>query len=88
MKRSGLIDAFEETWPPERVVVTCEECDEVLLNTEKSRPTNWSPIGLTELVCNFVKEHRSVRGHSSCEVGIVPEPIPLREIDCDITVKK
>lgn len=88
MKRSALIDAFEEPWPPERVVVTCEECDEVLVNTEESRPANWSPIGLTELVCEFVKGHRSVKGHTSYEVGIVPEPLPLREIDCEIKVKK
>jgi hypothetical protein len=84
----NLEKSLERHWPPHRVIVTCQKCGDTILDTNEKKPAISAADYLANLIDILSRKHRESFGHSSIDVGITPEPSPVREIDCDITINR
>jgi hypothetical protein len=85
-KDTYLEEQLSEHWPLNRVVVTCDECGDVLYDTNENTPFEYSPSVYETAIRVRVSFHHEECGHKSVTVDIEKDP-EITMGDFDVTVE-
>lgn len=89
--KAGLEDELKEVWKPDRIVVTCQRCEEVLYDTDRDHPHGPLPARCGGAVRTAAKidiktaSHAETTGHHGYDIGVEPGD-QVEEIDVEVTV--
>lgn len=84
----GLEQTLEEHWPPEKVVVTCDECDAEIFHSKKREMAIYRPSYMAKCISIDVVKHSKDTEHTNVSIDIHEHPTEMEKIEATITVRK